>query len=130
MGICKILFLSQLQSNTVVIFRVFVSEFRMFWFGLRPATKAHAAAPPPTGVRRRMETNRQKLVGRDKGSLTEQQTKGTGTTIQIRRKHDTNRTTHRAVLPDRTGAARSRAASEFLLRHRPPLEPSMTAHGM
>jgi len=37
-----------------------------------------------------MERNRQKLVGRDKGSLTEQQTKGTGTTtIQIRGKHIT-----------------------------------------
>ena len=37
--------------------------------------KRHAAAPPPAGVWRRMERNRQKLVGRDKGSLTEQQTK-------------------------------------------------------
>jgi len=42
-----------------------------------------------------MERKRQKLVGRDKGSLTEQQTEGTGaTTIQVRRKHDkTDRTT-------------------------------------
>jgi len=33
-----------------------------------------------------MERNRQKLAGEDKGSLTEQQTKGTvTTTIQIRR---------------------------------------------
>jgi len=32
---------------------------------------------PPPGERRRIERNRQKLVGRDKGSLTEQQTKGT-----------------------------------------------------
>jgi len=39
-------------------------------------------------VRRRMERKRQKLVGRDKGSLTEQQTEGTATTtIQIRRIH-------------------------------------------
>jgi len=38
-----------------------------------------------------MERNRQKPVGRDKGSLTEQQTEGTGTTtIQIRRKYNTN----------------------------------------
>jgi len=67
--------------------------------------KRRAAALPPTGVRMRMETNRQKLVGGDKGSLTEEQTKGTGTTtIQIKRKHDTNRTTHRGVLPDRTSA--------------------------
>jgi len=36
-----------------------------------------------------MERNWQKLVGRDKGSLTEQQTKGTGTAmIQIRRIHN------------------------------------------
>jgi len=48
------------------------------------------ATPPPAGMRRRMERNRQKLVGRDKGSLTEQQTKGTGTTtIQKRRIHKT-----------------------------------------
>jgi len=49
-------------------------------------------------------------VGRDKGSLTEQQTEGTGTTtIQIRRKHDKNR----PALSDRTSAARSRAARDF-----------------
>jgi len=46
-----------------------------------------------------MERNRQKLVGRDKSSLTEQETKGTATTtIEIRRKHNTNRTNHRAAL--------------------------------
>jgi len=64
--------------------------------------KRHVAAPPPARVWRRMERKRQKLMGRDKGSLTEQQTKGTGTTtIQIRRKHNTNRTTQRAALHDR-----------------------------
>jgi len=48
------------------------------------------AAPPPAGVWRRMERNRQKLMGGDKDSLTEQQTKGTvKTTIQIRRTHNT-----------------------------------------
>jgi len=41
-----------------------------------------------------MERKRQKLVGRDKGSLTEQQTEGTATTtIQKRGTHRTNRTT-------------------------------------
>jgi len=46
---------------------------------------------PPAGVRRRMERNRQKLVGRDKGSLTEQQTEGrVTTTIQKRGIHKTN----------------------------------------
>jgi len=48
-----------------------------------------------------MERNRQKLLGWDKGSLKEQQTKGTGTTtIQKRRKQNTNCTTHRAALLD------------------------------
>ena len=76
--------------------------------------KRHAAAPPPAGVRRRMERNRQKLVGRDKGSLREQQTKGTGTTtIQMRRKtqqepHDPE---SRSPGPDR--CPHSRDASEF-----------------
>jgi len=37
-----------------------------------------------------MERNGQKLVGQDKGSLTEQQTKGTvTTTIQVKRIHKT-----------------------------------------
>jgi len=68
-----------------------------------------------------MEIERQKLVGRDKGSLTEQQTKGTVTTmIQIRRKHDTN-SHNRPSLSDRTGTARCPAAREFpLLCPRPP----------
>jgi len=84
------------------------------WFGCGWQQKRHAATPPPAGVWRRMERNRQKPVGRDKGSLTEQQTKGTVTTmIQMRRKHNTNRTTHRAALLDRTAAASSRATSEF-----------------
>ena len=48
-----------------------------------------------------MERNRQKLVGWDKGSLTEQQTKGIGTTtIQIRGKLNTNHTTQGATLHD------------------------------
>jgi len=49
-------------------------------FGCSQQQKRHAAAPPPAGVRRRLERNRQ-VVGRDKGSLTEQQTEGTGTTM-------------------------------------------------
>jgi len=43
----------------------------LLWFGCGWQQKCQAAAPPPAGVRRRMERNRQKLVGRDKGSLTE-----------------------------------------------------------
>ena len=45
---------------------------QLFRFGCSRQQKRHAAAPPPAGVRRRMERNRQKPVGRDKGSLTEQ----------------------------------------------------------
>jgi len=75
-----------------------------------------------------MERNRQKLVGPDKGSLTEQQTKGTGTTtIQIRRIHNTNRTTETL---SRTTATCSRDAGEFPPPGSPPPEASMTAHGM
>jgi len=63
----------------------------LFWFGCDQQQKHHTAAPPPTAMRRRMERNREKLVGRDKGSLTEQQTKGTATTkIQKRGIHKTN----------------------------------------
>jgi len=83
-----------------------------------------------------MEGKRQKLVGRDKGSLTEQQTEGTGTTtIQKRGKHKTNqqntaRRTQPLSLPDRTAAVPSRAVSEFRPPSSAPPEPSMTAHGM
>jgi len=85
---------------------------RLLWFGCGQQQKHHAAAPPPTGLRRRMERKRQKLVGQDKGSLTEQQSKGIGTTtIQIRRIHNTNRMTHRAALPDWRRVLPSRKSS-------------------
>jgi len=55
--------------------------------------------PSPSWGGEEMERNRQKLVGWDKGSLTEQQTKRTGTTtIQIRRIHNTNCRIQRAAL--------------------------------
>jgi len=77
-----------------------------------------------------MEINRQKLVDRDKGSLTEQQTKGTGTTmIQKRGIYKTNQQ-NRPALSDQTTAVPSRATSEFPPQSSPPPEPSMTAHGM
>jgi len=45
---------------------------------------------PPPGCRGEWK-ERQKLVGRDKGSLTEQQTEETvTTTTQVRRKHNTS----------------------------------------
>jgi len=98
-------------------------------YGLAAAGKKSAKRPPlsPVGVRRRMERNRQKPVGRDKGSLTEQPTKGTGTTtIQIRRKHNTNHTTHRAAPKPLS----SQDTREFPPPRSPPPEPSMTAHGV
>jgi len=58
---------------------------------------------PPPGCREEWKETGRKLVVWDKGSLTEQQTKGTVTTmIEIRGIHRINRTTHRAVLLDRT----------------------------
>ena len=89
-----------------------------------PATEVLRGRPSPSGVRRRMERNRQKLVGWDKGSLTEQQTKGTGTTtIQIRGKHNTNRTTQRAALLDRCRTLPSRERVPAA-----PLPPTRTQH--
>ena len=49
---------------------------------------------------RPLERKRQKPVGRDKGSLTEQQTEGTGTaTVQIRGIHKTKQTTQQSRSP-------------------------------
>jgi len=68
-----------------------------------------------------MERNRQKLVGRDKGSLTEQQTKGIGTTtIQIRGKHNTNRTTPRAAPDAPRSQTERRVPTALLAPHRNP----------
>jgi len=80
------------------------------WFGCGQQQKCHTAAPPPTRAQRRMERNRQKPVGQDKGSLTEQQTEVTGTTtVQKRGIHKTN-PQNRAAL-SQTAAARSQAKS-------------------
>jgi len=69
---------------------------------LRPATKGHTVtlSPfPPRGWRGEWKETGKKLVGWDKGSLTEQQTKRTVTaTIQIRRTYKTNSKMHRATL--------------------------------
>jgi len=52
---------------------------------------------PLPGCRGEWKQTSRKPVGRDKGSLTEQQTEGTvTTTIQVRRKHNKNRTTKTA----------------------------------
>ena len=105
----------------------------MFVLVLAAAGNKSATRPPlpPPGCGGEWKETGRKLVGRDKGSLTEQQTKGTVTTmIQIRGIHRRNRTTQRAALPDRTAAEPSRAASEFPPSRTPPPEPSMMAHDM
>ena len=74
---------------------------------LAAAGNKSATWPPlaPPGCGGEWKRNRQRLVGWDKASLTQQQTEGTVTTmIHIRRKHDTNRTIQRAALLDRTDA--------------------------
>jgi len=89
----------------------------VLWFGCGRQQKQHAAAPAPAAVQRRMERNRQKLVGRDKGSLTEQQTKGTGTTTIQKKQNTQNKPTEQSLQNtaalSRTATSRSRAASEF-----------------
>ena len=65
-----------------------LTELKAHCYSLAAAGNKSTTQPPlpRTGVRRRIERNRQKLVGQDKGSLREQQTEGTvTTTIQIRR---------------------------------------------
>ena len=100
---CKKLTIS-LHSSIYIFLLYYILLFKhCSGFGCSQTQKRHAATPPPTMVRRRIERNRQKLVGRDKGSLTEQQTKGTVTTmIQIRRIHKTKQqNTERAALTAR-----------------------------
>jgi len=78
---------------------------------------------PPAGVQRRMERNRQKLVGWDKGSLTEQQTKGTRTTtIQIRGIHKTKQTAESRSHGPPLHAPETRVSS------RRPVPPTGTQH--
>jgi len=85
-------------------------------------------------VRRKKERNRQKPVGRDEGSLTEQKTKGTvTTTIQKRGIHRSNqhnraRRTEPLSWMNRRCALPSRKSVPAVPP--PPPEPSMTAHGM
>jgi len=76
----------------------------LLWFGCSWQEKRHAAAPPPATVWRRMERNRQKLVARDKGSLTEQQTKGNSNnddTDEEKTQHKLYNTESRSPRPDR-----------------------------
>jgi len=115
-------FLALPVTLSVIFFQqVLHNQFsNLFWFRLPLAIKVPRGRPsPPPGHGGEWKETGRKLVDRDKGSLTEQQTEGTvTTTIQIRRKYDTN-SHNRPSLPDRTGAAHSRARIEFLPR-RPP----------
>jgi len=117
------------SSHFCVMCKLAKGTICLLWFGCGRQQKRHMAAPPPARVRRRMERNRQKLVGRDKGSLTEQQTKGTVTaTIQVRGIHKTKQNTesrsHHPPLRAPKPRVRSRRPAP------PPREPSMMAHGM
>ena len=92
--------------------------------------RGRSTTPPPAGVGRRMERTRQKLVGWDKGSLSEQQTKGTvTTTVQIRRTYKTNSEMDRATLTAWCPAG-SQAVTAFSLASCPHWKPSMLAHGV
>jgi len=110
----------------------------VFWFGLQPARKAPRGHPSPHwGAEENGKKQAETVVGQDKGSLAEQQTKGTATTtIQIRRIHRTNRRTepaeqNRSLEPERT--APLLCPPEPQESSRPPApsppEPNVTAHG-
>ena len=120
----------RIQSSQILV-PIHESQY-MFWFGCSRQQKRHAVAPPPARVRRRMERNRQKTVGRDKGSLTEQQTKGTATTtIQKRGIHKTNQQNRARRIQPLSRTAPPLCAPEpreFPPPSSPPPEPSVTAH--
>jgi len=70
-------------------------------------------------------------VGQDKGSLTEQQTMGTGTTTpQIRGIHRRNLTTPQRRSPGQDWRRRLKSHESVPAAPPHPPEPSMTAHGM
>jgi len=76
-----------------------------------------------------MEKKRQKLMGWDKGILTEQQTKGTvTTTILIRRIYKTAKSTEQLSPPSAPHAPKLPLTSPP--GQLPQPEPSMAAHGM
>jgi len=70
---------------------------------------------PPPGCGGEWKETGRKLVGRDKGSLTEQQTEGTGTTaIEMRRMHNTSRRTQRATPEPRESSPQPAGLCPFL----------------
>ena len=98
-----------------------------------PATKGHTVALfplPPLGWGGEWKETGKKLVDRDKGSLSEQQTKWTATTtILIIRIHKTNSEMHRATLNTRC-PAHFQAATALSPGQLPHPEPSMMVHGI
>jgi len=77
-----------------------------------------------------MERNRQKLVGRDKGSLTEQQTEGTvTTTVQTRRKIG-HKLAKQTLSPEQDRRRAFPSRESVPNTPPPPPEPSVTSHGM
>ena len=79
----------------------------VFWFWLQPVTKVPRGRPSPRWGAEENGKKQAETVGRDKGSLTEQQTEGTVTTrIQKRGIHKTN-PQNRPALSDRTAAVPS-----------------------
>jgi len=80
----------------------------MFWFQLPPATKAPRSHPSPhRGAEEngKKKKHRQKLVGRDKGSLTEQQTKGNSNNNDTDKEKTQQRTARPRELLSQTGPA-------------------------
>jgi len=107
----------------------------MLLFGCGRQQKCHTATPSPTKVWRRMERNRLKLVGRDKGSITEQQTKGNSNNKDTEKGNTQNKPAeqslqNRDTLYRTDSVVRSQAVSEFPSPSSAPPEPSMTAHGI
>jgi len=89
------------------------------------ATRSLYHPSPCWGGQENGKKKEKKFLGRDKGSLTEQQTKGTvTTTILIRRIHKTNSKMHRGTLTTRC-LARSQAMTAFP----PASSPTGTQHG-
>jgi len=102
----------------------------MLWFGCRNKSATWLPLPQPGCGGEWKETGKNWWVGWDKGSLTEQQTKGTRTTmIQIRRIHNTKQcnTESRSHLPP---LPRAPEPQESSCRPAPPPELSMTTQGM
>jgi len=106
----------------------------LFWFGAAGNKRAMRPPLPPPGCGGEWKEKGRNWLVRIravyKGSLTEQQTKGTVTTrIQIRGIHKTN-LQNRTALSDRMTTEPSRARECVPTPSSPPREPSMTAHGM